>query len=453
MSRILFINSPIRTFAAPNNPPLGLMYMAAQLRYYGHEVDICDLNANRWMIDDREYWLKKHFGKWDYIGLSGLIVTYKQQRWILDFIIKHYEEFGRPVLMTGGGLATSAPEFVKRHMPEIDIIVRGEGEATMMDIANGKPCTFIKGINWKSGAISEACNLWRNNEDQDLIPDLDKLHHPAWDLVPMEEVYLGNPIWGGKAGNSSQIDYEAKRSTNMVVSRGCPNRCGFCYHYVFGKKYRMRSVSDVIMEISELVDIYDIDFVGFVDDNTTAIKDWTRLLCEEMIRCGLPEKVKWGCSATITQLDPELCQLMRKAGCLWVGFGIESADPRMRKIMHKPGTVERATEAVKEVRDAGMWANTTYVLGYPGETLESVRNTADWMVKNDCLNSVFYATPYPGTELWEMALPNIRDQWGGNEDNYIMNLADATDLKVNLTTQTECRLIQWRDDMMNGVRF
>ena len=109
MSKVLLINAPIRTFAPPNNPPLGVMYLSSVLKEAGHYVEVCDLNANRWMIDDREYWLKKHFGDWDYIGLSGLIVTYAQQRWILDFINMHVKDYGNPVIITGGGLASSAP--------------------------------------------------------------------------------------------------------------------------------------------------------------------------------------------------------------------------------------------------------------------------------------------------------------------------------------------------------
>lgn len=443
MAKVLLINSIIRPFAPPNNPPLGVMYLASVLRQAGHYVEICDLNANRQMIDDREYWLKKHFGDWDFIGLSGLIVTYAQQQRTLNFLVKHNKQFGFPTLITGGGLATSVPGFVKRLMLEIDIIVRGEGEKTILDIVNDKPCHEIKGICWHTG------DEWIDNVDQDLIEDLDSIPYPAWDLVPMEEVYLGNAIWGGKAGNSSQIGFEAKRSANMVVSRGCPNSCGFCASGIMGKAYRMRSVDNVIGEIQALRSLYAIDFIGFVDDNTTAKKAWANEFCHTLIDTGLNKEIKWGCSATITQLNADLCKLMAEAGCVWVGFGIESADPRMRKLMHKPGSVERATQAVKDVRDAGMWANTTYVLGYPGETLVSARTTGHWIVENDCLNSVFFATPYPGTELYEIAKPKILEKWG-SEENYIMGLADATDLRINLTDVSDERLIEWRRCLMSG---
>ena len=445
MSKVLLINSPIRLFAPPNNPPLGVMYLAATLRKDGHYVEILDLNACRSMIDDREYWLRKRFGKWDYIGLSGLIVTYAQQRWILDFIMEHYIDFGTPTLMTGGGLASSAPEFVKRKMPELHCIVQGEGERTITEIVNSwKPYWEVKGMSYRGPGG------WVDSEPQDLIDDLDSIPFPAWDLVPMEEVYLGNPIWGKGAGNSSQIKYEAKRSVNMVVSRGCPNKCAFCQHYVLGKKYRQRSVDNVIAEIQALRGLYDIDFVGFVDDNTTARKTWTQDLCQALINTGLNKEIKWGCSATIRQLSPDTCSLMAEAGCIWVGFGIESADPRIREAMRKPGTIERAAEAVKEVRDAGMWANTSYVLGYPGETLESVRATRDWMVDNDCLNSVFHATPYPGTELYDIARPLIVQQWG-SEEAYIEQLGDATDLVVNMTDVSNDCLKRWRKSMMEGA--
>ena len=447
MAKILLINSPIRTFAPPNNPPLGVMYLSGVLKQAVHCVEVCDLNANRWMIDDREYWLRKHFGDWDYIGLSGLIVTYAQQRWILDFILANYESYGRPLLMTGGGLASSAPEFTKRHMPELDIIVRGEGEQTVLRLVDGITNYHeIGGICWKYRTY----DAWFDNIDQSLIEDLDTIPYPDWDAVPMEEVYLGNPIWGKNAGNSSGIQFEAKRSANMVVSRGCPHRCTFCMHYVFGKKYRMRSVDNVMGEIIELKRRYDIDFVGMVDDNTCANSIWLTELCYALIKADLG--IKWGCSATIQALDADLCKLMAEAGCLWVGFGIESASVPIREAMHKIGTPERAAQAVKGVRDAGMWANTTYVLGFPGETIETARETANWMRDNDCINSVFYATPYPGTELYTMSLPKIVEKWG-SEDEYIKALADATDLRVNLTNMSDKRLMGIRECMVNGETF
>lgn len=440
---MLLINSVIREFAKPNNEPLGLLYIASLLESHGHAVDICDLNALRELNPDREYWLKKCMKPYDFVGLSGLIVTYKEQRRYLDFIVEHRKDFGDPVILAGGGLATSAPEFTLRNMPELDCIAIGEGELTMLEIVNDpKPLPNIDGlayINYKGKYVK--------TQSRELIPDLDVLPYPAWDKVPTEEVYLHNPIWGSNAGNSSKINYSAKRSMNMIISRGCPFSCSFCFHYVFGKKYRTRSIANVIGEIAKLKQTYDVDFIGFVDDNTTADRSWVVRFCNEMIKLDMD--IKWGCSARVDQVDPEVLALMKQAGCEWIGFGVESADNLILENMNKKSDPFTAQSAIKMVRDAGMWANATFIAGYPGETKELLFKTAKFMRDNGCLNSMFFATPYPGTKLYDDVLPKIIKDYK-NEDNYIKSLADATDYRVNLSEMTDNELIEYRKQAMTG---
>ncbi len=450
MSRVLLINSIIREFAPPNNPPLGVLYLASVLEEAGHEATVCDLNALRWMTNDREYWLKKFMRKYDFIGLSGLIVTYRQQREVLNFILEHYAEFGCPVLMAGGGLPTSVPDFTLRNMPELDLIVIGEGEDTILDIVNGdKALIDIPGVAFRD-IEHNGSGMIIKTDPRTLIPCLDVIPLPLWSKVPIKEVYLKNPIWGKNAGNSSNIDFQMERSTNMIVSRGCPHRCTFCQHYTFGKQYRLRSVSNVMSELYALKNAYDIDFVGYVDDNTTANKSWIMEFCAALIKADL--NIHWGCSATIHSLDAEAYEAMQAAGCTWIGFGVETTDPELRRAMLKKGTAEQAADAVKAVRKAGMWANTSYIIGYPGETENTVRATAKWMRDNDCVNSVFFATPYPGTELFEEVKGKIVDAYG-SVDAYIRDLADATDFKVNLTNIPSARLVELRRMMMAGEKI
>lgn len=447
MSNILLINSIIREFAPPNNIPLGVCYLSSVLKQAGHNVDICDLNGLRQINPDREYWLSQYKRKYDFIGLSGLIVTYGEQRRYLDYITEHKREFGNPVIITGGGLASSVPVFAHRNMLEIDIYAMGEGEHTILDIVNGKEWGSISGIAYNYDFGREL----RFNKSRELIKDLDKIPYPDWESIPVDKVYLKNPIWGGLAGNSSKIPYLAKRSMNMIVSRGCPNSCSFCYHYVFGKKYRLRSVANVIGEIMELKNRFDIDFVGFVDDNTTANRAWVLDFCNQMIE-KFNGDIKWGCSARVNQVDKEVLEAMKSAGCEWIGFGIESGSPEILQRMNKKATPEMASKAIKLTREAGIWANTTFIAGYLGETKETLRQSARFMKENDCLNSMFYANPYPETQLYEEAKDKIIDKYG-SEDSYIKSLADATELKVNLSQLSDQDLVKYRNLAMSGQEF
>lgn len=451
MAKVLLINPPIRENVPPNNPPLGLLYIAAMLEKHGHHCDICDLNGLRGIDQSegyRERWLTSYKHQYDYVGISGLIVTYHEQRIILEYIKRYHKEFGYPIIILGGGLATSVPEFAFRKHPEIDILVTGEGEYSMLDIVNGVEFKKIPGVSYrptKPDGIIYSPTIYDTR-----IQDLDLLPFPAWRKVPMEKVYLKNPIWGQGAGNSSGIDYEMKRSTNMINSRGCPFNCSFCAHYALGRDYRIRSVENVIAEMKKLKELYDVDFIGFVDDNTTANVKWTKAFCEALIREKLD--IYWGCSARVTIADGELFRLMYDAGCRWVGFGVESASPRILKAMNKKATPQQAAKAIALARQAGLWANATFIAGYPGETKASLRKTAQFMKANNCLNDMFFAQAYPGTVFYEQEKEYIIEKFG-SEDAYIEALRDAKDYVMNFSYISEEILIELRGKAMRGEEF
>lgn len=445
MSRVLLINSVIREFAPPNNVPLGVLYIAGMLKKYGHTVTICDMNVLRTIDPDREKWLTKYIDEYDIIGLSGLIVTYNEQRRYLDFILKHYAEFGKPMLISGGGLATSAPGFTLRNMPELDAICIGEGEETMAELANEGLSKYVAGLAYmKDGEVVYT-------KSRGYIADLDTIPLPYWEaLGEYIEIYIKNPIWGARAGNSSNINYIAKRSMNMIVSRGCPYSCGFCYHYIFGRGYRIRSVKNVISEILRLKELYDIDFVGFVDDNTTADRNWILNFADALMELNVD--IHWGGSARVNQVDPFMLKKLKASGCEWLGFGIESANEEILRQMNKKITADQASRAIKMVRDAGIYANATFIAGYPGETILSLRDTASFMRRNNCLNSIFFATPYPGTKLYDDSLEKILEVYK-DEDSYIKSLGDATEFRVNLSNMTTDELKTYRKYAMEGIEF
>ena len=452
MAKLLLINPVIREFAPPNNVPLGLCYIASYLERHGHEVEICDLNAHRWQYSGegyRKYCLERYERDYDIVGLSGLIVTYQEQRRYLEFILEHHHAFGYPQIISGGGLATSAPEFLFRNMPELSLAVIGEGEETALELANriddGESLVGTPGT-----ATGDADGNVQYATPRELIADLSALPFPAWEKVPVEEVYLRNPIWGGKAGNSSQISYESERSMNMIAARGCPFTCNFCMHYVFGKKYRIRTPMDVIIEMMTLQKLYGVDFVGFVDDNTTAQRSWVMKFCQLLHALDLG--IHWGCSARVDAVDPEMLQKMKEAGCEFVNYGVESGSQRILDRMNKGITPEVAAQAIRWTREVGMYANATYVAGYYSETINDLRMTAQFMKDNKALNSMFFAQPYPSTQLYRDAIDIIHENYR-DEDAYIKSLGDGTELRVNISNMSTETLIEYRDKAMKGVAF
>lgn len=418
--RILFINSPIRLNAPPNCIPYGLGTIASLLRERNHEVGIYDVNALRPEPRETESFLRKK--KWDVIGLSGLITTYGYQKWIAGVIKEAQPD---AFLVSGGGLVTSIPDLVMDRIP-VDALVIGEGEITMDELVSAlrsqEDLAGVKGLVWRDGK-KVVTNKPRPN-----IADLDSIPFPAWDLLPMD-VYLKNPIWASSAENSSGFpeDVRVTRSMNIISSRGCPHNCDFCYH-LFGRgKYRFRSAADIIGEVRILVRDYGVDFVGFVDDNFMASAkravEFCRMLEDE------PYEITWGCHGRVDSARPELLRTMRKAGCVWIGYGIESGSQKILDAMGKNTTVKQAEQAVTATREAGIFANTTFIYGYPGEDEDTIRETMEFKAKLGISVNSFYATPYPRTPLFEEhARPLI-----GDMEEFVLSLGNATDFAINLT--------------------
>ncbi|MBU1169595.1 MAG: B12-binding domain-containing radical SAM protein [Proteobacteria bacterium] len=435
---ILLINSPIRLNARPNNIPYGLAVIAAVLRDHGHSVTIYDINAHRHGNHEIIDHLKNL--QWDVAGISGLITTYTFQKWLISELKRICPQ--APVI-SGGGLATTSYELLFRNSP-MDMAVIGEGEATMLALLHaleqGSSLETIDGIAFRQG--NGICLTPQRAN----IDNLDSLSFPAWDLLPMD-IYLKNPIWGDVASNSSGFrkDIVITRSMNIISSRGCPFSCNYCYH-LFGKSsYRYRSAQNIIDEMDILVERYDVDFVGFVDDNMMASEKRLREFC--VLLKKKPWKVLWGCHGRVTSAMPEILELMAEAGCVWIGYGIESGSESMLNAMNKKADVTAARTAVVNTRKAGIYPNTTFIFGYPGETIETIQETIDFKKSLDITCGSFFATPYPGTELYSACRSFIRD-----EAAYIESLGDATDYCINLTSfdeQTLFRLKHAQDNLID----
>jgi anaerobic magnesium-protoporphyrin IX monomethyl ester cyclase len=420
--KILLINSPIRLDAKPSCIPTGLAIIAAVLRQHGYEVEIYDCNALR--PSNTDIIRKIESGTWDIVGVSGLITTYRWQKWILR---KLKAVLPKALLISGGGLSTTNNELMFATTP-VDICVIGEGETAMLNICRGKVLP--------NGRVTV---------QEPNIKDLDALPFPAWDLLPME-IYLNNPIWGDDSGNSSQLPgVKVKRSMNVITSRGCPYSCNYCYH-LFGRgQYRQRSVDSVIAEVDSLIYRYNVDFIGFVDDNMMTSKGWMKHFCRKIAHKG----IAWGCHGRTNNADPEILGEMYQAGCRWVGYGIESGSPKILKAMNKKATVEQARQAILNTRAVGIFPNTTFIFGYPGEDGETVQETLDFKRELGIKCPSFYATPYPGTPLFEQIRHLI-------PDDFVTRLGNATEYTINLTDWSDAELFRqkakydFQEDLTQG---
>lgn len=440
--RYLLINAPIRLRARPNNIPYGLATVAAVLRDCGHEVEIYDVNGLR---HDREQVLSEIRRRaderpWDVVAMSGLLTTIEFQSWLAPHIKAANPD---APLVLGGGLPTCVPGLCCADMPA-DILVLGEGEATIAELAHalaeGRDLHAVAGLALPDDSAPEG---FVTTAPRAPIADLDTVPFPAWDLLPVEN-YLINPIWGGGANNSSGMldGVETKCSMNVISSRGCPFACNYCYH-LFGRgKYRFRSAANVMAEIHELVERYGVDFIGFVDDNMVA--DEARLLefCDLLEQSGLD--IRWGCHGRVTSAKYDVLRRMVDAGCVWLGFGIESGSAQMLTHMNKKATPQMAAHAITECRRAGLFPNSTFIFGYPGETRETIQESLEFKRALGIEAPSFFATPYPGTPLYRQVLPRILERFG-SERAFIYALGNATDFVINLTDFSDEELFELKE--------
>ena len=431
--KILLINSPVRLDAKPSCIPYGLATIAATLREAGCDVEIYDINALRPPEDVvvRELETKT----WDVVGVSGLITTYQFQKWLIP-VLKQINPYA-PVI-SGGGLATTNSELLFNRTP-LDIAVIGEGEQTILDVCkaleSGKDLETIDGIKFRrNGHVL-------NTTPRKNIDDLDTIPFPAWDLLPME-IYLKNPIWGDAAGNSSGFrkGVTVTRSMNIISSRGCPFSCNYCYHLFGRSSYRYRSVKNVIDEIEILVDRYGVDFIGFVDDNMMTSEKWIFEFCDALEKKKFP--LTWGCHGRVTSAKPDILERMASAGCVWIGYGIESGSRQILDSMNKKASVEQAKTAMQNTRTSGIYPNTTFIFGYPGETAETIQKTIDFKRELGIKCGSFFATPYPGTPLYRKIQDQIKD-----EDSFIRSLGNATEFTINLTNFDDDTLFALKNAM------
>lgn len=407
--KILLINPP-QTFYPGSEPPagnlpLGLMYIAAVLRKAGYEVEILDAFMTEKDFCDNgetvnvglsfeEIKQEVETRKPDIVGLAGPFTSQIENTIKTSNIIKEVN----PDIITvvGGPHVTLIPKEFLEENPNFDVVVTGEGEYAMLEIAQylegKKQLEEIQGIAYRKNRKIIL------NPRRPFIKDLDELPYPAYDLVNMEK-YL----------NSKKIGYRSfqNRAISMVTSRGCPFNCCFCaVHLHMGQLFRAHSAKYVLNHIEYVVDKYEVKNVFFEDDNLTLDIKRFEAICDGLIERKI--KVGWetpnGVRADFLNLD--LLKKMKKSGCKSVFVGVESGDQRiLDEVICKSLDLNRVIEFAKNSRKIGLKTGAFYIIGFPGETKENMQKTVDFALmlkrKYDVGMHLFMATPSYGTSLYE----------------------------------------------------
>lgn len=368
-------------------PPLGLAYIAAVLEKNGHRVQVIDrdvlLRKNKLdfdRTDDLTLNLLFSFDT-DMVGISATTPN------ISDVIhISQKIKIDNPnlTIVLGGPHPTGEPELTLEQCSNVDIVVRGEGEFTMLDLVQGKNLKDIPGITFRSP------NRITSNPDRPLCFDIDQLPLPARHLLDMD--FYTRP----SRFTSRNLSL---RTTSVFTARGCLYRCNFCAGpLVFAGKVRFHSPKRVVREIEELINKYGVEAIYFAEDMFLSSKSRAKEILSLFEEHGLDRRIKWFAQLNINDVDEELLWLMKKAGCVGVEYGFESGSQRILDLMNKKHSVEKSLQAARITCRAKMRFQANIIVGYPGETEEDFKKTIDLLQKtkpNMIGFNIFM--PLPGT--------------------------------------------------------
>jgi len=267
--------------------------------------------------------------------------------------------------------------------------------------------SHVKGITYRSGGKIVS------NPGRPLIENIDDIPFPAWHLLKMDSYFrLTARILTGKNGFS------------MITSRGCPGRCKFCdTHIVWTRKYRARSPTNVVDEIEQLHDRYNIGFMVFVDDTFIVNKKRAIEICNQIIERGID--IKWECAGRVNLVNKEILAKMKEAGCNTIYYGIESGSQEVLDYINKGITLEQAKNAIKITKKAGIGTSAFFMIGFPSETEEDVKKTIEFnkRLPLDEHDTFSILTPFPGTELYKIMKDEgllLNEEW----DMYYNRRAD-----------------------------
>lgn len=364
-------------------PPLGILYLAAVLEEKRVEVSVLDQAVKGFTVKDTLNWIRSEDP--DIVGFSTFASSGRTAAVISREVKKE-----NPNITTvfGNYYATFNPERVLKKYPWVDIIVRGEAEGTVLDLAEWqekkKHLKEIRGITFRNG--SEVVST----PDRPLVKDLDSLPFPDRDLIDDEYHSL-------LAG----ANVAPRKFTSIVSSRGCVYRCRFCSCTQFARnRWRPRSVKSTMEELCLLASEGYQQFI-FVDDNFTANRKNVVKLCREMRKERLD--MEWICEGRVDNASYEMFWEVAKAGCKILYFGIESANQRILDYYNKRITPAQSERAVRTARKAGADVIIgSFIVGAPDETREEIQNTISFARRIPIDAPQFNILGvFPGTDMWD----------------------------------------------------
>jgi len=383
--------------------PLGAAYIASVLRKVGHKVMVYNKDFYHYPKGHLTRFLdENHFD----IVMAGFVAGYWQYREILNIADDINASKDRPFFVLGGHGPSPVPEFFIEKT-KADAVVIGDAEETLAKVGD---LSGISGIAYKDNG-KVIINPRRP------APDIDSLPFPAWDMFPMNYYAL---IREPHIRND-------QRCFPVITARGCPFKCNFCYRMEPG--VRLRSVELVKEEIRRLKQYFGITYVAFHDE-LFMVSSKRAIEISEAIA---DFKINWSCFGRLNFATKETIRTMKRAGCVFIGYGIESMDDDVLKNMNKKLTVDQIEKGIETTISEGVSPGFNIIWGNIGDTENSLRKGVDFLLKHNDhsqLRTIRPVTPYPGSPLYYKAIED--GLLKGPEDFYAKHV-NSDLLTVNFT--------------------
>ncbi len=363
--------------------PIWLSYAAGKLEE-DHEVRLVDAPAWHWEIDRVMEDLR---------GFDPDMIVLNTSFTSVDNDLKvgkELKQYNVPVVMVG----PPASQFAEKMLEVVDIVARYEYEFTLAELAQkmgrGESIEDVKGISFKDDEmVHNPDRPFSTSQDLDSLPFVSKVYKKHLDIYH----YF--------------LNYSLYPMVQIFAGRGCPNKCTFCSwpQSFMGRKYRIRSVENILDEFEWIEKNLPVKEVFIEDDTFTISKKKVKEFCEGYQDRGL--SVSWSCNARVDTLDLDTMQEMRRANCRFLIVGFESANEEILKNIKKGATVEQAREFAHNVKKAGLLLHADFIIGLPGETRDTIEETRSFIkeIKPEQLQ-VSVCSPFPGTELYEWCREN-----------------------------------------------
>lgn len=452
--RTLFVNTSLRPNAKIKYLPVGFAYVVTAARDAGFDFDILDLDINVYSDEYVEQYVQDN--KYDVIAFGAISTHYRWVKWFVD-VVKQHQPSCKVII--GNSVGSSISEIIFSYT-KADIVVLGEGDITIVEVLraleegtslgqaieplqpvphrNGSVPSCVQGQGIPGIVFRDAQGRAVHNGLRKAARRIDDLPFPDWDFFDVP-AYVESTR--GSVHNVTRFTAEESVVFPINTARGCVFKCTFCHYVFWNDPYRHRSPDSVLGEIRQTMEKYGANYFNFWDELSFHKLEPAEKFVDALLAADL--NIHWtaavrsdlfGDPETPREYREEVARKFKQAGCVALGFSLESGNDEILAAMNKRVKAAFFDEQVEILRKHGITCDTSLVIGYPMETTDTIAQTMTMCERNRIYPSVGFLLPLPSTGIWDYALKNglIIDP-----EAFLVNVTERQDVVLNMTGMSD----------------